>query len=61
MELFVVKNNAGEVVERHFSSKSGAKSVRDQLNIEAGQSEKERLTKPKFTVALGKDHDNFQA
>lgn len=60
MELFVVKNNVGEVEPVPFKSKAEAKAFRDGLNIAAGQTPEQRLTNPKFRVSKGKDHASFQ-
>jgi len=60
MELFVVKNRAGQVVIKDQASKSVAKGARDELQAKHGKmpdkAERDSHKLWDFHVARGKDH-----
>lgn len=61
MDLFVVKNENGKVMESGFANKAAAKAYRDEhctttFHKETGVP----IRKPNVTVALGKDHYRYK-
>jgi hypothetical protein len=62
MELFVVRNNGGEVIRRNLKSKVEAKKVRKELHNEVGVDEKDIKnwkTEAKFLVSRGINHIRY--